>query len=155
MAAVDHIPPTFGWGPWVRTVPGDRNRDRGRDTLRPVWIQNSVAMRGVLFIFAIAFGSWLPLLGVHDRTCRESLQTVAPSKPKVDFARQVQPILAARCQPCHFPGGSMHAKLPFDQPATIRKLGTRLFSRIRDEKEQALIRAFLGERRSGAQSAER
>lgn len=108
-------------------------------------------MGGVSLVLAIAFGVWLPLLGLHERTCRESLQTVVPSRPRVDFARQIQPILAARCQPCHFPGGVMHQRLPFDQPATIHKLGTRLFSRIRDEKEQALIRAFLEERR--AQSA--
>ena len=61
----------------------------------------------------------------------------------VTFVKDVQPILEKRCQPCHFPGGTMHAKLPFDKPETINHLGTRLFSRIKDEKEQATIRAFL------------
>lgn len=63
----------------------------------------------------------------------------------VDFARDVQPILEKRCQPCHFPGGKMHAKLPFDKPETIRHLGQRLFTRIKKEEEQAVIRAFLAQ----------
>jgi hypothetical protein len=62
---------------------------------------------------------------------------------KIDFKTSIQPILASRCQPCHFAGGKMYAKLPFDDPKTIRMLGTKLFSRIKDEKEQALIRKFL------------
>ncbi len=62
---------------------------------------------------------------------------------KIDFKTDVQPILTARCQPCHFAGGKMYAALPFDDPKTIAKLGERLFSRIKDEKEQNLIRSFL------------
>src|SRR5258706_3583440 len=54
---------------------------------------------------------------------------------KVDFATQVKPILEARCQPCHFAGGTMYQRLPFDQPKTIITLGTKLFTRIKDEKE--------------------
>jgi hypothetical protein len=65
----------------------------------------------------------------------------------VDFARDVRPILEKRCQPCHFAGGKMHAKLPFDQPATIDKLGTKLFSRIKKDEEQAVIRAFLARKK--------
>lgn len=64
-------------------------------------------------------------------------------QPQVEFTRDVQPIMERRCQPCHFPGGSMHAKLPFDKPETIHKLGTKLFSRIKKEEEQKVIRAFL------------
>ncbi len=64
----------------------------------------------------------------------------------VVFARDVQPILEKRCQPCHFPGGTMHAKLPFDKPETIHHLGPQLFSRIKKEREQAVIRAFLAQR---------
>lgn len=64
---------------------------------------------------------------------------------RVDFAAQVRPILEARCMPCHFQGGKMHEQLPFDQPATIKTLGEKLFSRIKDENEQRLIREFLSQ----------
>lgn len=67
----------------------------------------------------------------------------ATKPPPVDFQKEVRPILEQRCAPCHFTGGKMYAKLPFDQPETIHKLGTRLFTRIKDEREQKLIRSFL------------
>jgi len=62
---------------------------------------------------------------------------------KVDFATQIRPILEARCQPCHFDGGKVYQRLPFDRPETIKRLGTRLFTRIKDENERRLIREFL------------
>lgn len=65
--------------------------------------------------------------------------------PKVDFPTEIKPIFARRCQPCHFNGGVMYERLPFDRPETIKTLGTRLFSRIRNETEQDLIRKFLSQ----------
>ena len=61
------------------------------------------------------------------------------------FTTTVRPILSARCGTCHDPGGKMYARLPFDRPATIVKLGTKLFTRIKDEKEQRLIREFIAQ----------
>jgi hypothetical protein len=66
-----------------------------------------------------------------------------PAPRPVEFARDVQPILEKRCQPCHFTGGKMYARLPFDRAETVDKLGTKLFTRIKDEDEQKVIRAFL------------
>ena len=37
----------------------------------------------------------------------------------------------------------MYQRLPFDRAQTITTLGTKLFTRIKDEKEQRLIREFL------------
>lgn len=68
---------------------------------------------------------------------------VASTTKKPDFATEIKPIFQPRCQPCHFPGGKVYARLPFDKPETITGLGTKLFTRIKDEKEQRLIRAFL------------
>lgn len=70
---------------------------------------------------------------------------IAPAVSHVDFDSQVKPILQTRCTPCHFPGGVMHAKLPFDQARTIRDLGEKLFTRIKDEQEQALLQTFLAQ----------
>lgn len=64
---------------------------------------------------------------------------------QVTFAGQIQPILA-RCTPCHFPGGKMYDKLPFDRAETVRLLGEKLFTRIHDESERQLIRDFLAQK---------
>jgi hypothetical protein len=78
-----------------------------------------------------------------------SLRAGSPPPPKtrpVDFETQIRPILNAHCQPCHFAGGKMYEKLPFDRPQTIQKLGEKMFTRIRDPKEQAALRAFLAQK---------
>ena len=74
------------------------------------------------------------------------LKSGAPSNsPKVDFQTQIKPILQQRCQPCHFSGGVMYQRLPFDRPETIKTLGSKLFTRLKDEKERQLIRQFLAQ----------
>lgn len=69
----------------------------------------------------------------------------ASANAKPDFEADIEPILKAHCQPCHFQGGKVYDQLPFDKADTIRRLGTRLFTRIKDEKEQRLIREFLAQ----------
>ncbi|MDX6497931.1 MAG: hypothetical protein QOG23_1191 [Blastocatellia bacterium] len=64
-----------------------------------------------------------------------------PAKP--DFETEIKPIFQARCQPCHFQGGKVYDKMPFDKPETISRLGTKLFTRIKDERERQKIREFL------------
>ena len=67
----------------------------------------------------------------------------ATAKARVDFETQLKPIFKSKCMPCHFSGGQMYDRLPFDKPATIRKLGTRLFTRIKEENDRRLIEDFL------------
>jgi len=73
----------------------------------------------------------------------------AEPAPADQFGLKVRPILEAHCRPCHFSGGKMYERLPFDRPETIRKLGSaRLFTRLKDEKERRVVADFLGERTS-------
>jgi hypothetical protein len=65
---------------------------------------------------------------------------------RVDFEAQVLPLLQQKCSPCHFQGGRMYGRLPFDQEGTIRVLGTQMFSRLRDPLDQELIRTWLEQR---------
>src|SRR5678816_1306709 len=71
------------------------------------------------------------------------------------FASDIRPILESHCQPCHFQGGQMYEKLPFDKPETITKLGTKLFTRIKNEDQQRVIREFLSEQSASADRNER
>ena len=71
---------------------------------------------------------------------------LAPAKlvgVQIDYRKDVQPIFEKNCNPCHFPGGKMHARLPFDDGATIAKLGKKVFSRIKDEPSREVIRKYL------------
>lgn len=79
----------------------------------------------------------------HSATVRQTTSVASPVKR--DFDKEIKPILQSRCQPCHFQGGKVYDRMPFDKPATITRLGTKLFTRIKDEKEQKIIREFLAE----------
>jgi len=69
----------------------------------------------------------------------------ASTAKKPDFDTQIKPIFQSRCMPCHFQGGSVYNKMPFDKPETINRLGEKLFTRIKDKEEQRLIREFLAQ----------
>jgi len=69
--------------------------------------------------------------------------TTPAAKVRVDFETQLKPIFKSKCMPCHFNGGQMYDRLPFDKPETIRKLGTKLFTRIKEENDRRLIEDFL------------
>jgi len=69
------------------------------------------------------------------------------TEAKDTFHGSVEPMLKERCTPCHFAGGKMYGKLPFDRPETIVSLGERLFTRIKDEKQRGVIRKFLAEQK--------
>jgi len=70
---------------------------------------------------------------------------ISATDAKVDFDSQIVPLLKSKCMPCHFSGGKVYDKLPFDRQETIKKLGTKLFTRIQDENDRKLIREFLGQ----------
>ena len=74
-----------------------------------------------------------------------AIETSATATGRVDFATQVKPILEARCPSCHFAGGVMYQRLPFDRPETIRTLGEKLFTRLKDENDRGIIREFLSQ----------
>lgn len=67
----------------------------------------------------------------------------ATTETSSGFHTEVRPILESRCRPCHFEGGKVYDRYPFDRPETIRALGVKLFTRIRDEQERAAIKRFL------------
>jgi len=112
-------------------------------------------MRGSTLILVLAMAcGFIACDSTKSRTASPMLASVHLNQPsnsgstapaKIDFATQVKPILQARCQPCHFSGGTMYQRLPFDRQETIKALGTKLFTRIKDEKERSLIREFLAQ----------
>ena len=60
----------------------------------------------------------------------------------VDFDKDIVPMLKERCSPCHFPGGKMYAKMPFDQAKTIHDHREGVTKRFKDQ-ELDRIKAYL------------
>ena len=66
----------------------------------------------------------------------------------LEFKTDIQPILVSHCSPCHFPGGKMFERLPFNKPETVLILNEKLLKRIKDSKENALIKDFISQTNS-------
>ena len=74
----------------------------------------------------------------------------APAAARVEFETQIRPLLEEKCTPCHFPGGRMYDRLPFDREETIRTLGEALYTRLKDPVDVDLVRTFLEQTNAAA-----
>lgn len=54
------------------------------------------------------------------------------------FQSSIRPILAARCAPCHEPGGKMYGRLPFDRPSVVASHADGVRRRLKGEDRKAL-----------------
>jgi hypothetical protein len=60
----------------------------------------------------------------------------------LDFGRDVQPVLARHCDPCHAPGGKMYARLPFDDPATVASHPEGILRRLKGD-DRAVVQRWI------------
>ena len=63
------------------------------------------------------------------------------------FKTTIQPILQKNCTPCHFTGGKMYEKMPFDKGETIMSHEAGIVKRIKNEDELTLIKQFIRQSR--------
>jgi hypothetical protein len=105
-------------------------------------------MKTILFcLFAGAVFCCLPTQPVPTKSA--TIAVAAPTSPllpdTIIFAQQIQPILQNRCNPCHFPGGKMYEKMPFDQAKTLIEHQEGILKRFNDEGENKLLKQFIAE----------
>jgi hypothetical protein len=60
----------------------------------------------------------------------------------------VKPIFEKHCNPCHFPGGKMYDKLPFDQATTIINHEEGILRRIKEDAEVKTIKQFVSQQQT-------
>jgi len=64
---------------------------------------------------------------------------VEPKSPGAEaFAATVRPVLAAKCAPCHEPGGKMYGSLPFDKGETIASHREGVLKRLKGDDRAAV-----------------
>lgn len=97
----------------------------------------------------------IPIFLLFARSCKQD-QAASPKatdrhiaavesdtiQPAIVFEKDVLPILQAKCSPCHFEGGKMYAKMPFDNPKTIKDHPEGVLKRFQ-EPQLATIKAYL------------
>jgi hypothetical protein len=71
-------------------------------------------------------------------------------KDTINFSNQVHPIMVKNCSPCHFPGGKMYERMPFDQDTTILNHEAGILKRIKKEEENLIINTFILQNKNGS-----
>jgi len=61
----------------------------------------------------------------------------------ITFRQTILPLLKTNCSPCHFEGGVVYGRYPFDDYATAKTLGEKLNTRLKEEKQKSLIMDWL------------
>ncbi len=124
-------------GSWLDLRPGDRLDLRGEYVHTPNGHD--------LVHFTHPAGGACGQEGSHPdgylRMHREAAAVSPPGFPDASVARfrsAVRLILAARCAPCHEPGGQMDARLSFDDPATVAAHFAKMARRLRDGERKEL-----------------
>jgi hypothetical protein len=64
----------------------------------------------------------------------------------VNYNTEVLPVLQKKCSPCHFAGGKMYEKMPFDNSLTILSHEAGVLKRIKDQPEASLVKQFIQQR---------
>ena len=67
----------------------------------------------------------------------------SPVVDTVNFKTQIQPILQKNCSPCHFHGGKMFGKMPFDKSETIISHEAGVLKRFKIQSEIDLVKQFI------------
>lgn len=114
--------------------------------IRLNFIQTFSEMK-LLFALPIAFGSLFPVFVYHGCNSNKAVPVMQATDKSIEdtiqFSSHVQPIMQKRCTPCHFTGGKMYERMPFDKDSTIINHQASILKRIKDEEENSVIRKFL------------
>ena len=93
------------------------------------------------------FFCFILLFGLFGSSLRKPPAAIAEKpaiilKDTIDFTSQVQPILIKNCSPCHFTGGKMYERMPFDKDTTIINHEKGVLRRIKGD-ENILIKTYI------------
>jgi len=73
----------------------------------------------------------------------DTVPRFVPADSSVTFTTSIAPLLKANCTPCHFSGGTVFEKYPFELYETAFTLRTKLGTRLKEPDQQALLARWL------------
>jgi uncharacterized membrane protein len=106
-------------------------------------------MKWLLLICLILLIAWQSL-SIKKTSALTQTKKEQLIKDTIHFAQQVQPILVKHCSPCHFTGGKMYMRMPFDKDSTIINHETGILKRIKDKEENLIIKSFVLQNKNGS-----
>ena len=94
-----------------------------------VWILSAV-------LLAVMFAGYVPQNNAPAHTGVPAHDTL------YTYQKDILPLLQKNCNPCHFPGGKVYKKLPFDDYKTVAALGKKLNTRFKEKQQQAIVNGW-------------
>ena len=104
-------------------------------------------MKLLLLFCAIMVLGWLGSSTKKPSGKAVSQKTITV-KDTVHFTSQIQPVLVKNCSPCHFTGGKMYERMPFDKDTTLINHEAGVLRRIKGE-ENLIIKIFIQQNKKG------
>ena len=104
-------------------------------------------MKLLVLFGAILLFTWLG--SSTKKPSGKSTQNTITFEDTIHFVSQIQPILVKNCSPCHFTGGKMYERMPFDKDTTIINHEAGILKRIKGE-ENLLIKTFIHQNKKGS-----
>ena len=103
-------------------------------------------MKTILFLIACCAG--LQFCNVNAGQ-KEMMTSRSPVVDSINYALQIQPLLQQKCSPCHFTGGKMYERMPFDKGATIINHEEGIVRRLsKDQDLVLLIKQYIAQGKS-------
>ena len=106
-------------------------------------------MKTLLIILPSFFLVQTCIIQNSDKKSLTGKNAIQKEEEKIDFEKQVKPIFVKNCSPCHFTGGKMYEKLPFDKDTTILNHHEAILKRIKNEEENAILKRFVLQNKNG------
>src|SRR6478735_7908798 len=101
----------------------------------------------LIYILLVSFfaeiknkGSYIPVKSPEKPTSTDSIPT---GTDIIDFNTRIKPIFVSRCSPCHFSGGKMYERLPFDKDVTLVNNVDKIMKRVEKDEKKAIVKEFL------------
>ena len=101
-----------------------------------------------MFFMKLLIAMIVPCLLLLDTCAFQNSKIDSPDKKvpvltndrKIDFEKEVLPVLVKNCSPCHFTGGKMYERLPFDKAATLIDNAEKILKRVEKDEKKAIIK---------------
>ena len=106
-------------------------------------------MKTLLIILSAAILAQTCIIQNTDNKSLVENKSIQKTEEKIDFEKQVKPIFIKNCSPCHFTGGKMYEKLPFDKDTTILNHHEAILKRIKNDEENKLLKSFMLQHKNG------
>lgn len=105
----------------------------------------SDTMKWLVFFFFLITVAWLAF-SIKNSAASVGIKPSAKMQlltDSIDFTSQVQPIFVKKCSPCHFPGGKMYVRMPFDKDTTILNHQEGILKRIKTGEDNLILKSFI------------